>query len=70
MCVMVIKLASVTDLNDYDVDIENLQNDDDVGIDKFFATLRGSNYRGLVGNLVGSTTDSICPKTELSVLLF
>ena len=43
--------------NDGDVDIENVQNDGDVDIDKIFATLLGSNYWKLVGNLVGSTTN-------------
>ena len=43
--------------NNGDVDIENGQNDGDVDIDKIFATILGSNYRKLVGNLVGSTTN-------------
>ena len=57
-------MALITDLNDGVVGIEILQNDD-VGIDKKFATLRGSNYWSLVGNI----SDSSSPKTVLSVLL-
>ena len=58
-------MAFITDLNDGVVGIEILQNDD-VGMDKKFATLPGSNYWSLVGNI----SDSSSPKTVLPVLYF